>query len=155
MTAITAKDGVMAADGRVSSEDTFTVAVKLIRLPDGGVAGAAGMWGAARRALVWLANGEQGDPPTIGDETQVLIMRADGSLWLAEAGFPAYPLDTHMAAIGSGSQGAMVAMRMGASALEAVQQVGEVCITVGPPYITMSPEPPKRQLKATKKKARR
>jgi len=152
MTCIAAKDGVMAADGRLSSDDSQTTVVKLIRLPDGGVAGAAGMWAAARRALTWLANGEQGDPPSIGDETQVLIMRPDGSLWLAEAGFPAYPLEAREAAIGSGSQGALVALLMGASALEAVQKVGEICPTIGPPYITMVPE--KRKAKAIKRKAR-
>lgn len=151
MTVVTAKDGVMAADSRLSSEDIHTTVVKIVRLPDGGLAGAAGMWAAARRALTWLENGEQGDPPQIGDETQVLILRPDGSLWMAEAGFPAYPLTAPYAAIGAGSQGAMVAMAAGATALEAVEMVSDICTSCGPPFLAFKSQKPK----AKKKKARR
>lgn len=119
MTTIAAKRGTMAADTQATGEYKFRVQ-KIIRLKDGGVAGGCGHWARAYAGLSWLADGEQGDPPKIKGAA-LLILRPDGSLWLAEDEFPAYPLLDKVAAIGAGSQAAMAAMAKGDDAVQAIR----------------------------------
>lgn len=150
MTCVAAKDGIMAADGQLHDGAVISTAVKIVRLPDGGVAGAAGVWSEAYRALVWLANGEQGPVPQVGDETSVLILRGDGTLWFVDQGFPGYPITANEAAIGGGAQAALAAMKLGQSAEQAVKLASEICPGVGPPFSVLSIQQPKPR----KKKAR-
>jgi len=127
MTIIAFKDGVMAADTQLSSENKASRAQKLVRLPDGGVAGGCGLWAAAYAGLKFLADGgsEDDDPKNIPDlrDAYLLIARPDGSLWMVEERFPAYPLLDKQAAIGCGADAALMAMALGLSAVEAVGKV--------------------------------
>lgn len=84
MTTVAAKAGQMAADTQLSGEYTMRVQ-KIMRLSDGSIAGGAGTWRNAYAALKWLDEGEKGDPPSLED-TDILLIRPDGSLWLAEGG---------------------------------------------------------------------
>lgn len=146
MTTIACKDGCMAADTQLTGDYVYR-AQKLVRLPNGGIAGGAGEWPRAYSALSWLANGEQGDPPAF-KKAEVLILQPDGSLWLAEEAFPAYPLLDKAAAIGSGAQAAMLAMLGGASAVEAVKAVAKFEPNTSEPVQMLSIAPkPKRPRK--------
>lgn len=138
MTTVAVKDGVMAADTQITS-DYAIHAPKLFRLPDGGVAGGAGDWSRAYAGIKWLMEGERGDPPNLSD-ADILILRPDGSIWKANEEFPAYPLLDKVAAIGCGSLAAMVAMRGGASAVEAVMSVAASDVYTNAPVMSMTAE---------------
>jgi hypothetical protein len=117
-------------------------------LPDGGIAGGAGVWGRAYAGLCWLASGELGEPPKIKGAT-LLILRPDGSLWIAEGDWPAYPLLDKIAAIGCGSQAAMAEMQRGAAPADAVKAVCKLDAFTGDPVQVLNLEP-KRARKRSK-----
>lgn len=123
MTTIAVREGVMASDTQCTGNYMMRVE-KTYRLPDGGVVGGAGGARESYAAIRWLMAGEAGDPPVSGDGDNVydlLILRPDGTIWLANNGFPAFRLFDKFAAIGSGSHLAMAAMDMGATAAQAVK----------------------------------
>lgn len=144
MTVIAVKAGVMAADTMLSSFNSQNRATKIVRLPDGGVAGGCGQWNRAYAGLKYLEAG--GDPdakdglPSIKD-AMILIARPDGSLWLAEDEWPAYPLLDELAAIGCGSDAALMAMNLGLSAAQAVAKVTRQDILCGDPVQTLEVVP--------------
>ena len=148
MTVIAFKDGVMAADTMLSAHNSQNRAQKIVRLPDGGVAGGCGVWTRAYSGLAWLADGgdagaRKGDspePPIIAD-AQILIARPDGSLWLLEDEFPAYPLRDSTAAIGCGSDAALMAMTLGLSPVEAVARVTRQDVLCGDPVQSLEVVP--------------
>lgn len=109
----------MAADTQLTGDYRLR-AQKIVQLADGTLVGGAGCWHRCWAAMLWMLGGEQGEPPKIKDAV-LLIMRQDGSLWIAEDEFPAFPLLDREAAIGSGAAAAMMAMRSGASAGDAVK----------------------------------
>lgn len=126
----------MAADGRLTP--TGETVCKLVRLPNGGVAGASGTWSAAYAALCWFAEGGaldgRGDraAPDVED-AQVLIIQPDGSKWTLDGRFPAYPILGDSAAIGCGRDGAVALMSAGYSPLEAVAMVARLDPACGEP----------------------
>ena len=137
MTVIAFKDGVMAADTQLSQGNAQSRAVKIFRLPDGGVAGGCGLWSAAYAGLRWLAAGGSDDGaedrkllPDI-DGATILIAKPDGTHWVLEDRFPAFPLMGKVAAIGCGADAAEMAMGMGLSAVEAVGRVTRQDILCG------------------------
>lgn len=139
MTVIAAKEGVMAADTMLSAGNAQNRAQKLVRMTDGGVAGGCGVWRKAYVGLQFLAAG--GDPngkdgPDI-DGATLLIARPDGSLWMVEDEFPAFPLMDAIAAIGCGADAAKMAMEMGLSAVEAVAKVTKQDVLCGDPVQSM------------------
>lgn len=147
MTVIAFKAGVMAADTLASDGQSRLRVQKIIRLPDGGVAGMCGEAAAGYAALQWLAAGGSQDGsegklmlPDISD-AEILIARPDGSLWLLEGRFPAWPLLDAVAAVGCGANAARVAMGLGLSAVEAVLQVAQHDIYCGDPVQSMKVEP--------------
>ena len=113
--------GLFAADTQLTGGGVNRVS-KLYRLPDGGVAGAAGTWCTAYPILRWMVAGEEGDPPEF-EGCALLIGRPDGSRWMADGIWPPYPLLNTVAAIGSGAQGAMAGMTAGKNAAQAVEAV--------------------------------
>jgi hypothetical protein len=119
MTTVAAKDGCMAADTQLTGDYRLR-AQKIVQLADGTLVGGAGTWHRCWTAMCWLLGGEQGDPPKLKDSC-LLIMRPDGGLWIVEDEFPPFPLLDREAAIGSGAAAAMMAMRSGASAGDAVK----------------------------------
>lgn len=148
MTTLAAKDGCLAADTQLTGEYAFRVQ-KIVRLIDGGVAGGAGQWSKAYPILAWMVGGEQGEPPKFKG-ADLLIVRPDGTLWLAEGEWPPYPLLDKEAAIGSGAQGAMLAMRNGASAGDAVKSVAKIDPYTSDPVqmLKIEPAPKKRGLRS-------
>jgi hypothetical protein len=150
VTIIAYKDGVMAADTMLSSFNSQSRAQKLVRLPDGGVAGGCGLWSTAYGVLRWLADGGDLDdaaalmrerdwlPPV--KEAAILIARPDGSLWLLEDEFPAFPLRDSVAAIGCGADAALMGMSLGLSAVEAVAKVTKQDVLCGEPVQSMEVE---------------
>ena len=146
MTVIAFKDGVMAADTQLTQHNSKVRAQKIVRLPDGGVAGGCGSWAAAYAGLKWLADGgsDSGDEgkkflPEIEDST-ILIARPDGSLWLLESRVPAFPITDKFAVIGCGSDAGVMALRSGKSAIEAVHAVIGQDVLCGDPVQSMEVE---------------
>lgn len=136
MTTAAAFRGVMAADTQLTGNGVVFRVQKLFRLPDGGVASGAGDWGKCYAALKWLSDGEKGECPTFEDSS-LLILRPDGSIWIADDLWPAYPLLDEFAAIGSGQQAAQAAMRAGKSAEQAVRVAIGVDNATSDPVQTM------------------
>jgi len=139
MTTVAAKAGEMAADTQCTWDYSIRVQ-KVFRLKDGGVVGMAGNAGRGYAAAQWMVNGEEGEPPKMKGAS-LLIMRPDGSLWVADDEFPAFPLLDKEAAIGSGAQAAMLAMRAGASAGDAVKQVAKIDPYTSDPVQALRIEP--------------
>lgn len=133
---------------------------KLVRMPDGGVAGGAGLWSSAYAGLCWLAEGGSLDgkgersPPDLED-AEILIMRPDGSLWCLQDKFPAYPLLDKFTAIGCGSDYARAWMETGLSSAEAVAKVAKRDPGCGEPVQTMHVEQPHEFSPAVTHKAKR
>lgn len=147
MTVIAFKDGVMAADTQITSFNHKNSAQKIVRLPDGGVAGGCGLWSTAYGVLKWLAEGgDVNDPallardrdwaPSVRDAC-ILIARPDGSLWLLEEEFPAYPVMDPSAAVGCGADAVVMAMGRGMSAVDAVLAVTKQDVLCGEPVQSM------------------
>jgi hypothetical protein len=142
MTTIAAKDGCMAADTQLTGEYRLR-AQKIVQLTDGTLVGGAGAWHRCWAGMLWMLGGEQGDPPKLKDAC-LLIMRPDGSLHLAEEEFPSFPLLDREAAIGSGAAAAVMAMRAGASAGDAVKATCRIdCGTSEPVQMLRLPKPKK------------
>lgn len=110
----------MCADS-LATDDTAIQVCKLARLPEGQVAGGAGDLGEVAAGLAYLANG--GDAPAIANSC--FLYTVAGACYVASAGWPGLAVKG-FAAIGSGAQGAMVAMKLGATAREAVAAVSGV-----------------------------
>ncbi len=145
MTTIAAKAGQIASDTQATGDYMLRVQ-KIVNLPDGGVAGGCGHWSRAWAGLQWLVGGEEGPPPKIKGAA-LLIVRPDGSLWLAEDEFPAYPLLDKFAAIGAGAQAAMAAMDGGADAVKAVQVACKLDAYTSAPVQVLSISPKKGRKK--------
>lgn len=142
VTIVVFKDNVMAADTQLSDGNARCNAQKLVRLPDGGIAGGCGLWSAAYAGLKFLAEGGTEDDDKLPDvkEAQILIARPDGSLWLVEERFPAFPLMDKEAAIGCGADAAKMAMQLGKNAVEAINLVIKQDIFCGEPIQSMELE---------------
>lgn len=121
MTVIAFRDGIMASDTQLVPSGHGVC--KLARLPDGSVAGGAGLWAKVWAGLSYLADGGsldgKGEKPDV-EGAEFLIARPDGSVWIIEEQFPAYPVLTARTAIGSGEDFARMAMEFGLSAADAV-----------------------------------
>lgn len=123
MTTIAFAAGILAADSYVSDDQTVMQVCKVARLPGGDVAGCAGDMGQLSQVLDWMAGGRVGDQPDMSELT--MLYTDKGVLHLACLRMPGIRVKGN-AAIGSGAQGALVAMRMGMSAAEAVKAVAGI-----------------------------
>jgi len=119
MTTIVWDGKQLAADSLATDDLTGIEVCKLVRTPEG-VAGAAGDLAECAAALAWLSDGAQGDAPTIAS-TSVLFTRGR-DCFMAASGWPGIRVKG-VAAIGSGAQGALVALRLGLDAPAAVNAV--------------------------------
>ncbi len=136
MTTIAIVDGEVVCDTQITSDNYPMRAVKLIRLPDGGVAACSGSSSRGYRALQWLADGAWGDPPEIKGAT-VAIVRPDKSIWLAEGEFPAFPILDKTLTLGCGCDLARMALAQGKSAAEAVAIACELDAASSTPLVRM------------------
>lgn len=135
MTTITIKDGVMVGDTQATGAYHSRVR-KIARTPDGSLIGACGNVDECQGIAAWLVGGSEGKPPSMSNST-VLMLRADGTIWLAEQAFRPYRVHSKFAAIGSGSAVAMGAMEAGASALQAVKIAAKHDGGTSGPYHTL------------------
>lgn len=109
----------MAADTQLSSSTIHRVQ-KIYPLPGGGCVGGCGEWSKAYAAISWLLGGRQGEAPEF-ENAELVLMKPDGSVWIACERFPEFPLLEDVAALGCGSAAAMALMAHGLSAKDAVR----------------------------------
>ena len=124
MTTIACKGGQMAADTQCTGDYVLRMQ-KIYKLPDGGIVGLGGVTGRAYAGVAWMLAGEVGDPPKMKGGA-LLILRPDGSIWVADDEWPPFPIMDKQAAIGSGSMIAIEAMSNGATAAEAVKRAAKI-----------------------------
>lgn len=125
MTTVAYKDGVLAADRRVTFgavKDAFST--KIAR-GQNGLIGVAGALTLSRRALRWFVEGETSERPafSLGDKiAQAIIVRPSGALeFHDDAGWAQIETSQPYYALGTGAEFAYGAMASGASAVEAVE----------------------------------
>lgn len=124
MTTIAYCNGVLAADGQVSGPPGVRWTMKLFRR-DGAVYGGCGDRADIQALADWYFGDREGHPKyfMVGDDrpnAEILVMHDDGRVY--SCGWGGYPQEVPgYAAIGSGSEYAVGAMYMGASAIRAVE----------------------------------
>lgn len=97
-------------------------------LADGDAAAGAGDLNQVTSALAWLASGGKGDAPNI--DSSCILFTDKGRCFIASTGWPGCPVKG-FCAIGSGAQGALVAMKLGMSAHDAIAAVSGVDTATG------------------------
>ena len=147
MTTVAFREGVLAADSYAADSVSIVQMVKCARLAGGDVAGAAGSLPKVAQALAWLVGGGKGDPPDISDAE--VLFTDGGVLYLAEGGWPGVRVKGY-AAIGSGAQGALTAMKLGFSAEAAVAAVAGVDPCTGGEIDVLEVKPPKKRVRKTR-----
>lgn len=128
MTTIAIRDGVLCADSMATDDSGAVFIRKSAWLPNGDAAAGAGDLNEVTAAVAWLAGGGKGDAPAIGNSC--IIFTDKGQAFLAAAGWPGAPIKG-FCAIGSGAQGALVAMKLGLSAHDAIAAVSGVDTATG------------------------
>lgn len=139
MTTAAIADGVVAVDSQCTGGNYAVRMQKLTRLPDGGVAVAAGVASAGWAGLKWLADGEKGEPPEIEDTT-IVVVRPDHSIWVADGRWPAFPIMDTIYAIGCGQDLARKAMADGADPVQAVAEACELDVMSSAPILSLTVE---------------
>jgi ATP-dependent protease HslVU (ClpYQ) peptidase subunit len=132
MTTIVYRDGVLAADQRMTQGDTLVSdkCKKLVRMSDGSLVAIAGRLSLAQKFVEWARKGGKGSPPT-GAVYDGIWLRHDG-LYVWESGDHVIKLDQRrFYAWGSGQIAALGALHYGASATEAVRCAAKVDISTG------------------------
>lgn len=141
MTTIAYRDGVLAADS-LATDDSGSIQVhKALILPNGDVAGGCGDLNEVTQALHWLSKGRRGRAPAMTNAC--ILYTVNGVAHLAGGGWPGVQVKG-FAAIGSGAQGAMVAMKLGLSAADAVAAVSGVDHCTGGEIEVLTYAKPKR-----------
>lgn len=139
-TIATLGDGIVAADTQCSGDGVMVRVSKLFRLPCGGVMAGCGDFPEIVRAAGWLAKGAHGDAPELTD-TELLIVYGDGRTGTVSDSNWVFTEVRGPVAIGSGRQGAMVAMLCyGATAESAVHATAQVDPNTSAPVEVMAVE---------------
>jgi ATP-dependent protease HslVU (ClpYQ) peptidase subunit len=138
MTTIAYKDGVLAADSRITRGNVVSAGGynKLRVLDDGSVVGGAGHTANIVAFGDWLNDGKQGSAPEMSDGTVVVHLQNDGRLfeYWGEQGIE---FTGPYEAWGSGYQFALAAMYLGKSAKEAVEVACAIDSNSGLPVHTV------------------
>lgn len=136
MTTIAISSGYVAVDSQLTGGNHAVRAQKLMRLPDGGVVVGCGLFRAAYAGMRWLVEGERGEPPDI-EGAQLVIVRPDESIWIADESFPAYPILDKDYAAGCGADLARLLMSQGKTPVEAVAEACELDAMSSAPILGM------------------
>ena|SRR5687768_13962526 len=138
MTTITFREGIMAADSRMTlGGAVIGNVVKIVRRDDGALCGGCGRLAWLQAFHEWFLNGEQDDLPDVDEDSMGLIARPKKPLQaFEEAG--TYEWKTPYFAMGSGRRFALGAMYAGASAQEAVKAAIKFDIYSGGKVISLS-----------------
>jgi ATP-dependent protease HslVU (ClpYQ) peptidase subunit len=135
VTIIAVRDGIIAADSRLSVDGILTRCQKLFVVPDG-IIGFAGATGPGQELLHWLQNHSCTEPVKTDE-----YHRADlGAILLTRKGIYCYDnslspdlIEADYFAVGTAAQGAMCAMDMGAGAIQAARIACKHDMNCGPP----------------------
>jgi hypothetical protein len=136
MTTIAISDGVVAVDTQLTGGNYTLRAQKAIRLVDGSVAVACGLWRNAWAGLQYVAGGERGDAPDIEGST-VIVVRPDGSIHVADDAFPLYPIMDRSYCAGCGQDLARKALADGKTPVQAVAEACELDALSSAPIMVM------------------
>lgn len=139
MTTIAYRDGVLAADSMISTNSgRYCGAVaKIWKRDDGALLGAVGGAGDAAKLRDWFLSGSDELPPALPEEGQGILIKPDGTVWLAHGQSPMYEVDWPFHAEGSGAAFAIGAMAHGASAEQAVSIACGYDVFSGPPVVVL------------------
>jgi len=115
----------MSADTRYSGPVTGRV-TKIYRIRDF-IVGFCGDLAAAMQAISWLRDPTVNPEPTSEqmEGVELVVLKSDG-IWFYEGCLRPYLVDDDVAAIGSGAQGALVALNLGCTTREAVKAAMDV-----------------------------
>lgn len=151
--AVNAEEGVMAADTQVTDYNLITRMQKIYKLRDGTLVGMTGEAAGGWRAIQWLLSESKDDKPPKFKNTQLVFLRPDRTIWVAEEKFPEYPLLSKFYGAGSGGEMAMALMQEGKTAVEAVKATAKLCAFTSDPVQVLKLDPPEKpeKLKAKKK----
>jgi hypothetical protein len=134
MTIIAFKDGVIAADGLVTSGWIRVGWEEKLWWQGGSVVGACGLSEDILRFKVWMADRRPEQRPRLSDDFCGVEITADRLALKWERGLlPLRQQPAGMVAIGSGQEIALGAMAAGASAERAVAIACDLHVTCGPP----------------------
>jgi hypothetical protein len=131
MTVIVVRGSELAADKQSNDSGVRRTITKIVRLPDGRLAGCAGDSAMSNRMMDWAANGS--DPEKFPDrenKVDMLVLNLDGSVDLYCGGPAPDRLEDEFHAIGSGRDFALGAMHTGADvrcAVEAAIRFNTAC----------------------------
>lgn len=148
MSTIAYRDGIMAADSRLSGDGVAWGEVIKIGIAEfygipgfgngSGLGGASGRLATTRELLAWLDNPAPPAPSSDDKEAEGIIVSPNGTIWLW-AGTPRLTrIDTPYMAVGSGAKIALGAMAMGASAERAVEIAAQYDVYTGGRITTLS-----------------
>lgn len=142
MTTIAYRDGVIAADTGCFNDGLYEGEVdKLWTLPDVGILGCCGEYGAILKVVEWLRNGGKADDkPRLSRNSEFtgLVVKCEGNVVHYQMGLRPMLIGASFHAIGSGRKIAVGALAAGASAEQAVQ--------IACRYDRMSMEPVRTQV---------
>ena len=134
MTTIAYRDGTMADDCQTTAGGGQIVSLTAPKCysHNGNVLGVSGLVGDNLKILEWFLDGMKTSHPKIDEDSEGLIINADGEMYgLWENQFMTRLEGCEFYAIGSGSPIALGAMHMGATAIEAVEAAIEYDIYTG------------------------
>lgn len=114
----------MACDSLVTGG--FTTASRKIRKKNGVIVGYAGDWIAGEYFADFYLSKREAQPDRDNDDDLELLVLKSTGIYLVDYRFREVKICGKYYAIGSGSQGAMVAMNMGATAPEAIREALKV-----------------------------
>jgi hypothetical protein len=138
MTTIAAKDGIIACDSKITGG--FANPATKIRKGKGCLVGYAGDWIAGEAmAEYYISEGGLEPPVDDNDDIELLVIKKSG-IYLVDRKFRKVKILGKHYSIGSGSMAAMVAMNMGATAVEAIKEAAKVDDYTGGRVISLSLE---------------
>ena len=136
----------MASDSQLSDDKAATSAsVPKFWRVNGWLVGGAGTYSDIIRVLAELKSHKTNPIKTLADvdiklpkdaSVDLLILSPGGKLYMSENASDAMPISDGFGAIGSGAQGALVAMHLGTSPADAVRAVKKVDPSTGGRIIT-------------------
>lgn len=127
MTTIAFSDGVMAGDGRLSTDDGSIITDTYVKIRDcgGHIVGLTGTASVFEKVFKWFANGANLDKMPEGEWEALVWNKNEGTLAIIEEGADDYifinPSEPH--AIGSGAELARIAMVCGKNPVDALNLI--------------------------------
>lgn len=140
MTTIAIKNGIMAADSRMTVDGRMSKCIKIFRR-HGDILGVAGDDAPALLFLDWYMSGKPRPNQLIegNADFHVLVLDKKRRIWLYDKWCRGEQITAPFYAIGTGADAAMGAMHSGVSARRAVAIACKVDVNSGLPVVTMKP----------------